>query len=112
MKKYLKNLLLKQTFDSKNVITLLEQLEECSNVNIDCAISIVTEGLPKRNINTEKCKTETTEYYKKYYPEITLTFTKITINELEDRVRVFFNKSDSKYEDYYDLYNIDKYCND
>lgn len=112
MKKYLKNLLLEQTFDSKNVIALIEQLEQCNSINIDSVISIATEGLPKRNINTEKCKTETTEHYKTYYPEVTLTFTKITINELEDRVRVFFNKNDSKYEDYYDLYNIDEYCND
>ena len=112
MKKYLKNLLLEQTFDSKNVIALLEQLEMCNSINIDCAISILTEGLPKHNLNIEKIKTETTEYYKKYYPEVTITFTKIVINELEDRVRVFFNRSDSKYEDYYDLYNIDEYCND
>ena len=112
MKKYIKNLLLKQNFEAKNVIALIEQLESCSTINIDCAINILIEGTTKRNLNIEKIQAETTEYYKNYYPEVTLTFTMITINELEDRVRVFFNKNDSKYEDYYDLYNIDKYCNE
>ena len=95
MKKYLKNLLLEQTFDSKNVIALIEQLEQCNRFNIDSIISIAIEGLPKRNLDIEKIQNETTKCYNEYHPEVTLTFTKITINELEDRVRVFFNKNDS-----------------
>ena len=112
MKKYIKNLLLKQNFEAKNVIALIEQLETCSSINIDCAISMLTEGISKRNLNIEKIQTETTEYYKTYYPEVIISFTRTRINELEDRIRVFFNKNDSNYEDYYDLYDIDKYCND
>lgn len=112
MKKYIKNLLLKQNFETKNVIALIERLETCSIINIDCAINILIEGIPKHNLNIEKIQAETTEYYKKYYPEVTIKFTKTLINELEDTIRVFFNKNDSDYEDYYDLYNIDKYCYD
>lgn len=112
MKKYIKNLLLKQNFEAKNVIALLEQLESCSTINIDCAINILIEGTTKRNLNIEKIQTETTEYYKTYYPEVTIKFTRTRVNELEDTIRVFFTKNDSDYEDYYDLYNIDKYCND
>lgn len=112
MKKYIKNLLLKQNFEAKNVIALIEQLEECSSINIDCAINILIEGTTKRNLNIKKIQTETTEYYKKYYPEVTIKFTRTRINELEDTIRVFFNRNNYNSEDYYDLYNIDKYCNE
>lgn len=112
MKKYIKNLLLKQNFEAKNIITLLEQLESCSTINIDYAINILIEGTTKRNLNIEKIQTEITEYYKTYYPEVIINFTRTRINELEDTIRVFFNRNDSNREDYYDLYNIDNYCNE
>ena len=112
MKKYIKNLLLKQNFEAKNVIALIEQLESYSNINIDCAINMLIEDTTKRNLNIEKIQAETTEYYKTYYPEVIINFTRTRINELENTIRVFFNRNDSNREDYYDLYDINEYCND
>ena len=112
MESYLKKLLLKEKFDSANVVALIEMIEEEDKYNINSIINILMEGCPKRNLNIDKIYNDVKRFTNYDKDNVITKFNKIVINELSDKIRVFFNKSKSHYEECYDLYNINSYCNE
>lgn len=113
MNKILKQLLLKEKFDTTNVVAVIELLDESGIYTAERIVDVLINGCPKYNLNIDKIQNAAKENYSKYSVNTEITkFTKTTVNVLEDRIRVFFYKKDSKYEQYQDLYNIEQFCND